>query len=183
MHDKKGFTLVELMVSLALFTIVVLASISALYTVNDASRKVQAMRSTLDNLNFAIESMSRTIRTGSGIVCVGGAGNNCPFSTGYYSPKSDLIVQSTLGQNTQVEYRCSGCGGSSGQIQKKTGSGSWVAITSPEINVQSLSFYVSGVGADALQPSVIMFVKGVATAGGTTAPFAVQTYISQRAIE
>lgn len=68
-HNQAGFTLVELMVSLSLFIIVVLALIGSLYTVNDASRRVQAMRTVMDNLNFAMEHMSRNIRTSEAIVC------------------------------------------------------------------------------------------------------------------
>lgn len=183
-----GFTLVELLVALTLFIIVVMAAITSLYAVNNASRKVNAMRGVLDNLNFAMESMSRTIRTGSTLVCGGGGapnGNasNCPFPGG--TPQSALSLHSTLGREEDIEYRLNT---STNQLEKKiygVDGTDWMAMTSPEINVQALSFYVNGATlADVEQPSVMILMQGVATAStGDTTPFTIQTYISQRAFK
>src|SRR4051812_31822629 len=168
---QKGFTLIELMVSLTLFVIVVLAAVSSLYSVNNASRKVSAMRNVLDNLNFALESMSRTVRTGSVPVCggryaVGSSTHNCRF--GIDSPSTLLMVHSTLGKERDLEFRLGTNSNGGGEIEKCVNdSGIWqacVALTSPEINVQTLSFYVDGADAnDSIQPNIIMFVQGVAT--------------------
>lgn len=202
---QKGFTLVELMVSLSLFVIVVLALVSSLYTVNGASRKVTAMKTVLDNLNFGVESISRTIRTGEVVVC-GGTQNggyvqggsptgtyNCPISNPTQAPGTQLLVASTLGTDEFVEYRLgtNPTTGTTGQIEKRVQDsfgiwGNWVALTAPEIDVQKLSFYVDGADStDGYQPGVFMFLQGVATAPGeqNTAPFSVQTFISQRAAE
>lgn len=192
--NQKGFTLIELMVALMLFTIVVLAAVSSLYTVNRASRRVEAMRTVLDNLNFAIESMSRTIRTGTDIGGNGVYGFDFPFDSG---PAGDIILQSTFGDVGTVRYQRGQNGNGTGSIQKRVGNGPWISLTSPEIDVQTLSFYVEGscppsgiafggAGCDnttVKQPSVAIFITGVATAAGDTAPFAVQTYVSQRAVE
>jgi prepilin-type N-terminal cleavage/methylation domain-containing protein len=191
--NQKGFTLIELMVSLTLFVIVVLAAVSSLYAVNNASRKVNAMRSVLDNLNFAMESMSRTIRTGSKIVC-GGVQNstgssNCAFNDPYRSASDTIMLDSTLGLTETVEYSLERNGQGMGQIVKRVNeNGSWskpVAITAPEIDVQKLSFFVDGAdGGDTMQPNVTIMVQGVANAGtDNIAPFAVQTFVSQRAVE
>lgn len=190
-----GFTLVELMVALALFTIVVLAAVSSLYTVNNAARKVEAMRSVLDNLNFAVESMSRTIRTGTNIVCGGivnsGGQQTCTFGPGmanFNAPGERISLSGTLGTNADLEYRLWFVNGN-GEIQKRTKQGgvwsdTWVSLTAPEINVQKLSFYVDGTAAgDQIQPSVIMLIQGVAKTQNDTAPFAIQTYVSARAAE
>lgn len=188
-----GFTLVELMVALTLFTIVVLAAVSSLYTVNSASRKVQAMRTVMDNLNFAVESMSRTIRTGSDLIC-GGQGNiatpNCPFINQIGSDR--LLVNATLGldagQTQIVEYRLSTHPNGNGALQKQVWdngiAGGWIAMTTPEIDIDQLLFYVDGVGTtDTKQPGVQIVIRGVATTVADTAPFAIQTYVSQRAGE
>ncbi len=184
-----GFTLVELMVSLMLFLIVVLAAVGSLYTVNSASRKVQAMRSVIDNLNFSLEAMSRTIRTGNAVTCggVSGTGNpSCPFRD--QRPSSALLVDATLGSFGLVEFQLGTNADGTGTIQKRFQEGgvwtNWIAITAPEIDVQELSFYVDGAETtDQTQPSVMIFARGVATVGEDTAPFAVQTYVSQRAAE
>ena len=187
---QSGFTLVELMVSLMIFIVVVLAAVGSLYTVNSASRKVQAMRSVLDNLSFAIESISRTVRTSNSVVCGGSlnlSGNpNCPFAS--QATNSMLLVDSTIGETQLVEYRLGYYGSGNGTIQKRVQEGgiwtNWVSLTAPEINIQKFSFYVDGASSlDASQARVQVFVQGVAIAGGTTSPFAVQTYISERATE
>ena len=186
-RGNAGFTLVELMVSLSLFTVVILATISSLLIVNDASKKVQSMRTVMDNLNFALESMSRTIRTGSEIGCGGvGSGPDCPYTT--QVPSSTLGL--TLAPSSiveKVEYRREVLS-TGGVIQKREYNGStwtpWYSMTAPEINIQSLQFYVEGANAaDTMQPSVTMFIKGVATAANQTAPFSIQTIVSQRTIE
>ncbi|MCC6198611.1 prepilin-type N-terminal cleavage/methylation domain-containing protein [Candidatus Nomurabacteria bacterium] len=192
-QSDAGFTLIELMVSLGLFTIVVMAAVSALYSVNIAARRVEAMRATLDNLNFAVESMSRTIRTGTNIACEGGVSgsNNCSFQSAYQNPGEWLSLQSTLGVSGSVDYRWWTDTGGKGVIQKRINNGPWIALTAPGIDVQRLSFYVQGADHttgggtfdDGAQPSVMMLIQGVATAEGNTAPFAVQTLVSVRSIE
>lgn len=184
--SQAGFTLVELMVSLMIFTIVVLAAVGSLYTVNSASKKVQSMRGVLDNLTFAIESISRTIRTADNIVCGGSANSSgnpdCPFSD--QDKNERLLVSSTLGTQQLLEYRLGQYPNGNGAIQKSIENGAWLSLTSPEINVKHLYFYVEGaVPGDDKQTSVEVFISGEATSGGETSPFAVQTFISERASE
>ncbi len=193
------------MVSLALFIIVVLALVGSLLTVNDASRRVQAMRTVMDNLNFGIESMSRTIRTGTDISCAlrGSPQRDCPISQyGTSSSNTSLSLYSTLGQHQLIEYRKIKLSNNKGQIQKQitdlvfdpvnnvyvpsgTAKG-WIPITAPEIDIQNFSFFVEGAqfANDTIQPNVMIKFDGVATiVGGQTIPFAVQTYLSQRTPE
>ncbi|MDB5188744.1 MAG: hypothetical protein JWM92_342 [Candidatus Nomurabacteria bacterium] len=192
-NAQAGFTLVELLVSLTLFTIVVTAAVGSLYTVNQASARVTAMRTVLDNLNFAMESMSRTIRTGSNIVC-GGAGAlggpSCPFGGSSSSGGSAISLQSTLGTAQTIQYQwVIDNTTQNGEIQKcaivNGGLINCVAITAPEINIQKMYFFVDGADpADNKQPSVMMIIQGVANAGTQNiAPFAIQTLLSQRAGE
>jgi len=205
LHIKSaGFTLVEMLVSLAIFSVVIVAAIGSLYSINQASQRVNAMRTVLDNLDFATESMSRTIRTSSDIVCGGPAagvgGVNCPFGG---DPATEFSLQSNLGTaagtTEQLDYRWRE-NGTNGEIQKcdvdTSGAvDNCVAITAPEINVTKASFFVNGADpADGMQPSVMMFIQGEANAGCQNSstssagcedvePFAIQTMISQRAAE
>ncbi len=177
---QQGFTLIELMVSLTLFIIVIMAAISSLYTVNNAARKVEAMRSVLDNLSFAMESMSRTIRTGTNIGCYATPGVDCayPSSGGDYRVTVDATLGEAEGVTRTIQYVLS-----NGTIQKWS-NGTQVALTAPAINVTDLKFYVEGATAgDGLQPKVIIFVQGTATAGNDIAPFAIQTQVSVRTAE
>lgn len=60
----KGFTLIEMMVSLAIFTVVALVSVGAFLKVLDANKKSVNLKTTINNLNFALESISREMRVG-----------------------------------------------------------------------------------------------------------------------
>lgn len=189
-----GYTLVELLVALSLFTIVALAMVSSLYTVNAAWKRVQAMKTVMDNLNFAIESISRNIRTANTLVCGGEsldnlANPNCTFAGS--SGNTVLAMNSTLGDAKAIEYSLDP---GKHQIMKRVkegttlgNSGTWsntVAVTTPEISIDRLRFYVDGANVtDGSQPEVIISIQGKATAAGQTIPFAIQTIASQRNIE
>lgn len=64
-NSQSGFTLIEMIVSLAIFTVVALIALGALIKVMDANRKSISLKTAINNLNFAVESMSREMRVGS----------------------------------------------------------------------------------------------------------------------
>jgi prepilin-type N-terminal cleavage/methylation domain-containing protein len=195
-NRREGFTLVEMLVSLAIFSIIVIAAVGSLYTVNQAAKRVSAMRTVLDNLDFATESMSRTIRTADGISCgtpssstlTPGSGVDCAF--GSTADAEEITLNSTLGADigSEIDYRWR-MNGTNGEIQKCSVTNGnvddCVAITAPQINITSAHFYVNGAAdSDQLQPSVMIMIQGVANAGGSSGePFAVQTLVSQRTSE
>jgi len=61
--SSRGFTLMEVMVSVTIFTIIVTVGIVALLTINDSYNKSQNDRQAIDSLTYTLESMSRRIRT------------------------------------------------------------------------------------------------------------------------
>jgi prepilin-type N-terminal cleavage/methylation domain-containing protein len=64
-----GFTLVELLVSLFIFSVVMTVSMGALLVLIDANEKGQGVQTVMSNLSFAIDSMTRDMRTGYGYYC------------------------------------------------------------------------------------------------------------------
>lgn len=60
-----GFTLIEIIVSLAIFTTVAVISVGALLRIMDANRKSISIKTVTNNVNFALESMTREMRVGS----------------------------------------------------------------------------------------------------------------------
>ncbi len=66
---KKGFTLIEMIVSLAIFSIVAVVALGALTKIISANKKAQALQAAFTNLNFALESMSRELRVGANYRC------------------------------------------------------------------------------------------------------------------
>ena len=54
--QSKGFTLVELLVSMTIFTIVMVSAIGSVYVANSSAKRAQSMGVVLSNLDFAVES-------------------------------------------------------------------------------------------------------------------------------
>lgn len=73
---NKGFTLIEIMVSLMIFSIVAFIAVGALLKIVDANRKSQTLKVTINNINFALESMSRELRVGTNYTCLSDANAN-----------------------------------------------------------------------------------------------------------
>lgn len=70
---QSGFTLIEMIVSLALFSVVVTVSIGALLMLVGTNEDLQGEQSVMTNLSFALDSMTREIRTGTRYYCVSSA--------------------------------------------------------------------------------------------------------------
>jgi prepilin-type N-terminal cleavage/methylation domain-containing protein len=164
---KQGFSLIEIMVSLAIFSIVVVVATGALLSTIDATKKAQATQTVLTNLNLALEGMTREIRTGSDYGVSGTGG-------------SILTLNDKTG-TTQVIYSFVGAAnGSNGKIVKtKVGTPS-EDLTAPEVDVKSLKFTLIG-GASGTQPRVFITLQGVAgTNPKYRTTFEIQTTVSQR---
>ena len=67
---EKGFTIIEMIIAIAIFLIVITIGISALINLYSVNRKAQNMRNILDGVSFAMEDMSRNIRTGYNYSCL-----------------------------------------------------------------------------------------------------------------
>src|ERR1700741_217077 len=65
-----GFTLIEVMIAVALFTVIMTLGIGAVLNSNATHKKTQTLRSVMDNLSFIMEDMSRTLRLGSNYHCI-----------------------------------------------------------------------------------------------------------------
>ena len=97
-RNTAGFTLIEMIVSLALFSVVVTISVGSLLILIASNRQLQDEQAVLANLSFALDSMTREIRTGSAYVAtswssqtiVGGPNN--PFDP---ANNLDAVASST----------------------------------------------------------------------------------------
>ena len=81
-----GFTLIEMIVSVAIFSLVVVVSTGAVFTIIRTNQKVQTIKTVMENLNFALESMNRVIRFSTDYHC-GNIGTlslprNCAYPNG-----------------------------------------------------------------------------------------------------
>ena len=151
-NNKKtisGFTLIELMVATSIFVIVMLAAMSSLFVLLDTAKNSRALRFAMDNVNFAMESMTRSIRMGTYYYCAENQGIiNQPSNKGknclnggtavsfYPQEKQDRIVY-------KWKYETENQKVIGGTIEKCDSAGC-VPIVSPDVNIEKLKFFVDG---------------------------------------
>jgi len=176
---NKGFTLVELLVAIGLFTLIASISIGAILSVFDANKRAQSTKTVVDNLNLSIEDMARTVRFGNTYHCGSGGTltntQNCPDNT---NGDTFLAVQF---KGSMIIYRLNGTA-----IERSDNGGtSYKAITSPEMVVQYLRFYVFGTSInDTNQPYVIAVIQGyVGNKPTRQSKFSIETIMSQRKLD
>lgn len=175
--SQSGFTLVEMLIAISLFIVVVTISLGALLTIFDANRQAQSSKTVMDNLNFAIDDMTRVVRFGSDYHSCSDSNLSTPMDC----PGGDDILAVNFKSNTVVFRLLNGV------IQKSENGGStYFDITSPDTVIQHLQFYVFGAQSnlDELQPYVIAVIKGyVGNKPTTSSVFTVQTVMSQRKLD
>ena len=175
----QGFTLVELMVSVSIFSFVMLISMGAIMTILDANRKSQTLRSVMDNLNFALEGMTRTIRFGDTYHCGGG-----DITETHDCITGDTSMSVKASDGKRVTYALSGAS----IAKSEDGGTTYYPVTSPDVIIQNVKFYVTGSDqyslSDLSQPKVIVVVRGYAgTKESTKSSFILETTMSQRKLD
>ncbi len=212
--NKKGFLLIEMLVAVFIFTIVMLLSITAVLAILDANRKNQSMKSVINNLNLVVNSMAKNIAVSKFYYCdddpglnypTGYDGGDCPHEEGlppepgetitfyFQDPKEGglpHVIKYSIG-----EYTDSGGQKIAGNVTRSIDDDAPVPITSPDVNITSLQFYIFGTeplrvdaggvaDGDTVQPRVVMVVRGYAgIKENTRTQFNIQTSVSQRGLD
>lgn len=165
---QKGYTLIELIVAIGVFALVMTLSSGAYLMMIGLNRQAQGIATGIDSLSFALESMTRDIRTGSAYDC-GGAGD-CPSGGNSFSFKNK--------SGTAVTYSLSGS-----TLEKTVGT-TPSPLTDPSVTISSLTFYAVGTKptpSDYEQSRVTIIVTGTVAAGaGKTQSFTVETGATMR---
>lgn len=182
-HDSaRGFTLIEMLVSVALFSVVMTIVAAAYMNLINLDRQTRATNDIVNNLSFAVDTMARSIRTGTVYFCGSGDANgNCPTIPGTsISFTNDQAQGITYLLNTTT-HQIGECAFSSGCNTSNA-----TYFTDPRISITTLSFYVSGNGhGDGLQPQVVVVIHGTLTIDPSHPPvsFSIQTSATQRGID
>jgi prepilin-type N-terminal cleavage/methylation domain-containing protein len=192
MNGSRGFTLVELMVAVSIFAIVMMIGVGALLSLVETNRRAQAINSVMNNLNAAVESMSRSMRVGTTYHCRDSS--NVPSADTLTVPQDCqtgngnvlLAFEPADGDpdedNDQTVYRLNGR-----QLERSVFSGAantWVALTAPEVSIDDFDFFVIGSPrGDGIQPRILMRIKGSARVPGGTTQFTIQSSVVQRLLD
>ena len=185
-QKNRGFTLIELMVATSIFVIIMLASMSSLFIMLNASKNSKALRSAMDNVNFAMESMTRSIRMGTNYYCVP-TGQSMPVSLDVAQDcdsNGGTYIAFVPQENTgfRVGYKLTPRNDTNGTYTlQRCDINSCVDIVSTDINIERLKFFIKGSGNnDGTQASVYIIIKGTVKVKGVPTSFAIQTMASQR---
>lgn len=190
-NSLTGFTLVELLVAVMIFSVVMVISVGSLLSLVSANRKAQNLKTVINNLSFGLDSMTRSIRNGTIYHC-GAAGSlaveaDCAAGSTFFafepfggdpSSSADQVVF-CRGEGTS----CSSSG--TALLRSLNGGVTYAAITAPEVIIESLAFYVVGTGrSDHIQPKVVFVVRGhTGTEERTKSSFTIQTTVTQRLLD
>ncbi len=163
--SNKAFTLVEILVSLALFAVVMLIGVGALLTVIDANAKTQATQSVMNNLNIAIDGMMRAVRMGTNYAC-GTLNTTWPITPKDCPDGGNVISFLTHDGNFRAYYL------QNNRIYRRacnSGNADCVdlPITAPDIDITRFDVYVAGAErtyaqGDLVQPVAVFVIEGVA---------------------
>jgi prepilin-type N-terminal cleavage/methylation domain-containing protein len=176
-HTKKqlntGFTLVEMLVSIALFAVVVTITFGTIVTIIDVNRKSQTLTLVMNNLNFTLESITRTIKTSRSITSYGGE-LHFENQDGKY-----VAYREESGQILKCVKDTANCS----FISLSSVDDDYVPITATDVQIQDflLNKWDSG---DSGQPRVFLIVSGVAAiTEKISSEFSIQTTVSIRALD
>ncbi len=180
---KKGYSLVELIVAIAIFTIVMTIAMGSILSIFDANKKSKTEQVVMDNLNQAVEAMTRAIRFGTIY--------HCDITTGTLTSPQDcsggatsIAVTDSTGR--LIVYKLVGT-----QIFRSINGGTDYAVTSTDTSITILTFYVTGSalynnGSDLSQPKAVVVVRGFVGSQNNqreiarSSSFSLETTVSQR---
>ncbi len=200
-NQKKnsGFTLVEMLVATAIFVTVMTISVSSLITVINANKNSEELRNVIDNVTFAIESISKEAQASQNFKCGQVSPNgNVTFTATGDCPNGDYALQyvtkeftNTQTFSTTTEYRfMSSDKNPSANLQRRKCSGTsgcsgvdWEDITAPisVVNLTNFKFYVFGADdyTPQLQPRIVITSEGKIVSKAKEVSFNLQTSANQ----
>jgi prepilin-type N-terminal cleavage/methylation domain-containing protein len=210
---NSGFTLIEMIVSLAIFSIIITMSIGALLVLISSNQRLQGEQSVMTNLAFALDSMTREIRTGYNYYCEGkpnDSGNSNIFNES--NSQEDLIgtdtqdcpagrAQSDNFQGISFYEGGSSIVGGTGSrilyfydavnstIKRRISESESQAVISSGLLITDAEFTVTGsdpVSAgtnDAEQPTVTIYIEAEEVGSSDSKKYRIQTTVTQRILD
>lgn len=183
--NKKGFTLIEMMVAVSIFVIVAFIVVSTLLAMSYSYKKAQRLRILMDNLGFSLQSMSINIREGIDYDQSGcSSDQDCvkftPIDSWLSTPSGNAVCYSLEGTNVR---KCE-IAGEADSCPCSPGTGS--LFVSPEIKVSTLKFIIDPSPSPSnrfIQKKIKIMIAGEAGAvPREKTNFFIQNTVSQRNI-
>jgi prepilin-type N-terminal cleavage/methylation domain-containing protein len=169
--QNTGFTLIELLVSIALFTIVLTATLGSIMTIVDSNRKARSLMSVTNNLNFAVDAMVRSFKTGQAVDEF--ADDPDCFTTAEinYADEGEFATR-------DVKYCFDEDSDDMGKITKSIDDGTAVELTASDVDIDFAEFVDTSLDG---QPMLMIVLRGtVRVSPKVSSEFSIQTSVSQR---
>lgn len=137
-HGRKGFTIIELLVTIGLFSVIVAIAAGGFTSALRAQRQVAALISAQANAGLALEQIAREARTGY-LFCHDTSGVptcSCTVSVDVWTCSELNFIN---GYGTEVNYAIA-----DGGLTKKESGGAAQPVTSDNVFVSNLTFRLFG---------------------------------------
>jgi prepilin-type N-terminal cleavage/methylation domain-containing protein len=172
--NEEGFTLVEMLVSVSLFAIVLVVILGSILTIIDVNRKSQSLTTVMNDLNFSLESLTRTIKTGS----LSDVNDESAVYDALTITNQDDVEVTYSFEETDID------GETRGRIDRVVDGDTAISITSDEVDIDVAEFTVFNDDDDNKQTRVLILLKGVVRVSPRiSSEFFIQTTVSQRNID
>jgi len=159
---ESGLTLIELIVAIGIFGLVVTMAVSIFVIALVSQRRIISLRNIEDNGRFALESMTREIRTGKKL---GGSVNSLSFT----NAKSESVVYRLNNQTIE---------------KSSDGGANYSAVTGSEVTVDYLNVYLLGQAlGDGLEPRVTITIGITSQVGSQVSNTKIQNTVSERFLQ
>lgn len=144
---KKGFTLVEMIITIGLFTIIIAIAVGAFTSALRTQRQVSSLIAAQSNISLALEQMAREVRTGY-LFCNNSATNNIHDPAGSCDPCTISVASSTWtcpaldfydAEGNQVLYSLQ-----NGALMETINGGTPQSVTGDTVSVKYLQFLLFG---------------------------------------
>ena len=142
---RKAFTLIEVLVSVGLFAMAMIALSQVYISVIHSERVAYALLNSENSIRNSLESMARSFRLGKNFECTGYGRKIC----------FEYFLE---GRWQKICYRLDE---TYGTLEKQSEDGPFVSILDPELKVNHLQFYVKGGDPDS--QALIIIVMEVST--------------------
>ncbi len=202
LQNPRGFTLVELLISMVIFTSVITIATGALFSAQTINTRLEQTQLILDGVNLAVEVMARDIRYGSEFHCdtvipassIPMTRTSCPYANGgtviILRPSVVLSGSNDQASDRIMYYLSNGIVYKDEYKEGVIGNKITYQVTPTDVNITTLAFYVTGSentsAGNIVQPLVTLVLSGVTVPGKTKVTpvqFTIQTSVSARALD
>jgi prepilin-type N-terminal cleavage/methylation domain-containing protein len=197
-YKNAGFTLIEMIVSLGVFSVVVTTTVGAILVLVNTNLQLQAEQSVMTNLSFALDAMTREMRTGYKYYCderpnyaAGGAANFFDDANTQEDLNDDVSDCDERSQSLQGVSFFEG-----GESLTKSVTGARRITYFFDENEKKIFRRVGGEPAqtngtdelsdgsdDAVQPTITIYIEAKDVDDSTGKSYYVQTTVTQRTLD